>query len=78
MDNEMKEKLRSMAASIYSGIFILLAVVSFLGFNVDKSQSTFWLIVGLGSSLFCLVSIVKDLYDTFKYKKENKGGIKNG
>ena len=71
MGRELEEKLRSISAVIYTGFLILIAMVSFLIFNWDKSQ-IFWGIISMIAAMTTLACVAKDVYDTLKYRKENK------
>jgi hydrogenase-4 membrane subunit HyfE len=79
MDKEIKEQFRSIHAMVCIWGALILAMVSFLGFNMDKSQTMFWGIVCFIAALFIIIFIAKDMRETWKYKKENKKEeIKNG
>ena len=72
MDKEIKEQFRSIQANVCNWGALILAAVSFLGFNIDKTQTMFWGITSFVASLLIIIFVVKDAWDTFKYKRENK------
>ena len=77
MDKELKEKLRSMSATIHSGFFLTIAMIAFFGMKmIDDDQRIFWAFAILASAIFCLITIGKDVYDTVKYHREKKIKIK--
>lgn len=79
MDKEIKEQFRSIQATVCNWGALVLVVVSFLGFNMDKTQTMFWGIVCFIAALLGIVFTVKDVWETWKYKRENeKEEIKNG
>jgi Na+/melibiose symporter-like transporter len=79
MDKEIKEQFRSIHAMVCMWGALILAMVSFLGFNMDKTQTLFWGIVCFFASSCIIFFVIKDAWETWKYKKENKKEeLKNG
>ena len=72
MDKEVKENFRAIQITIHTWGVLLLAVVSFLGFHIDKSQEMFWGITSFVAACLVIVFVVKDVWDTLKFKRENK------